>query len=111
MPRSVTLNNLQSVGLGLGENTDSVLAYRLDFRNHQEILEFGHSLSEEQVKADLSQAEIFIKDPAASPLTLSRFHQAWGFVFSGLPIAVLGLGMMRYQFLGFSTGAKMGRTS
>ncbi|MDS3861483.1 hypothetical protein RIF25_11765 [Thermosynechococcaceae cyanobacterium BACA0444] len=107
----MTLDNLQSVGLGLGENTDSDPVYRLDFRNHQETLEFGHSLSEEQVKADLSQAEIFIKDPAASPLTLSRFHQAWEFVILGLPIAALGLGIIRHQFLGLSPVANIEQPS
>lgn len=97
--KNIPLNNLQSVGLGLGENNESDPVYRLDFRNHQQTLEFGHSLSEEQVKAELAQTETFIQDPAASPLILSRFYQAWGFVILGIPIAILGFGIIRYQFI------------
>ncbi len=97
--RSIPLDNLQSVSLGLGENSESDPVYRLDFHSYQETLEFGHSLSQEQVKADLAQTEIFMKAPAVSSLNLSRFHQAWGFVIVGLPIGILGFGIMRYQFI------------
>jgi len=47
----------------------------------------------------ISITETFIKDPTASPLALSRFHQAWGFVILGLPIAALGLEIICYQFI------------
>lgn len=96
---SVPLDNVQSVRLGLGENTESDSAYRLDLFSHQKTLEFGRSLSQEQVKADLAQTQTFIANPFDSPLYLERFHQAWGFVILGLPIAGLGLEIIRYQFI------------
>ncbi|AFY60805.1 hypothetical protein [Synechococcus sp. PCC 6312] len=109
--KSVPLDNIQSVSLGLGENTESDPVYRLDFRNHQDTLEFGHSLSENQVKAELMQAKTFMTSPSAALLKLSRFHQAWGFVILGLPIAALGLGVIRHQFIGLSPMTKIEQPS